>query len=712
MIFTDTGSAPPIQPAGYRPLDPAIDSVGDTRSKHAKIPTRSSASAARGDGNAGRGAGRADSAAHVIALPTALSNARRLVQPNVNNTLSDPAAFMRAVAQMNAGKITTTSTKFEAVKPSPNTSTKNIDSKWGDPPLAKPVVAKPMAAKPVTAGKTAKATSLPSTVTTSKIRQVPTNEFALPHPHHGDTDSWTDGIQSARLSALDSPVPSSGAASTQPFPAVIQDTTNGVGLGIQGMDTSVEEYVKTNGSNTANGIDLMDITEDLSALEETPLSRAQLARRIIVHGAVYVLDESALGNAAASVIEEEPKEVSNTTSDTSSIVGNRNVAMGSGTQTTPSLTQSQGNVVPSTFQPLVNNPFANGTAPRPPPVPRPSSDEFATIVRPQPEELVSSFLTELTSPGGVSSAISTPSLSTKFSSSISSRPAAKVISCTSAVPVQYTAPSAATTFQAVNRDVAMMDAVGGSRPSVIDPFQLDRLVRLQQVGDASFGMIPFAGPTQTRPTPARQGSTAISVTSAAVSSSVPGRGLTACRFAIQDTEAPRETMPALQSLPLNRQNPCGEADYLPKAPPYRSAFGTGSNVSRYATQDENVPPRQRTTTSTFGNGSGPQSPPKVATDPAGCAIERGDHIRARHGSTYDVPRKSRPIAREPTLIRRTPTSPGFALPQVDLAALGKENPGSAVLFPTAPAQGAEMQFSSTSSITRPTAEDDGYESEL
>jgi hypothetical protein len=640
--------------------------MSDPRSKY-RGTTRGGASAGRGGGNIGRSPGRAQVGPRAAPVPaSAPSRPPGPVNHNTIDQLAAPSAFMQAVARLRAanaskasasktgGKApTTTTTPAEKALPKP--SSKIIVSQWGDDASS---------SKPAQAKKAPKASVIPPSapaVNSSQIRQVSTNDFALPPPHRGDSDSWTDGVQSAHLSPLDnSPLESELFPQvTCPSPAV-SGLATGVGLGIQGLATS--EGTFTDSSNTADGIDLMDADEDLSALNEAPVTRGPLAQRVLVDGYWYILDKSALGNATTHVPAEaprqpatssilppaptpaqgewksptpnavpdaKPKKASTTKAAAvptgpSSIIGTH-VASGTGTQTTPSLTQSAWANAPATnpYRQRVHNPFIGLDAPTRDPatqVPRCSPDEFMSSLKRHPEGVKPSFSV------GIGCVTSTPSVGGNLGESIWGRTGAAFTTNTSAGGRQLsevlpasssrasggrqfsTARAAAATQTPADHDVAMTnaDADGSNAPRRIDTYEL---VRLQQVGrgNASVGLTPYrpAAPNPTpavtapaRPTHERQQSAATSDTS---TSTARSRGLTTSRYANSGaTSAPgRESLAALHSLSLNTIAPprAGGGSYIPKPPSSRPAFGTGSNISRFATQNENHRPAPQPTTS-------------------------------------------------------------------------------------------------------------------
>ena len=670
MTLTDTKST--YTPTS-RPLDPAVD-TSDPHSKY-RGTTRGVASAGRGR-NVGRSPGRAQAGPRAEPIPaSALNHPPRPINHSKIDQLAEPSAFMQAVAKIHAanaskasasktgGNVPTTAAIAPAAKTLPKPLSKIIVSQWGDDPVSKPAEAK-KAKKASTIPPSAPAANLP------QIRQVPTNEFGLPPPHRGDTDSWTDGVQSVHLSPLEnSPLERElFSQATRPSPAA-SGLAAGVGLGIQGLANS--EGTFTDSGNTADGIDLMDADEDLSALNEAPVTRGPLAERILVDGHWYILDKSALGNAttqvpapapalaAASSIpppaptpaqgewksptpnpvpEAKPKKASTTKATSiptspSSIISTNVVASGTGTQTTPSLTQSAwaNASANNSFRQHVNNPYIDLNAPPRAPaiqVPRRSPSEFASSIKHHPDGA------DLTSPAGVGSVTSTPSVGGNLGESIWGRTGSAVTTNTSTggrqiseVPLAPTSrpsrgrhtssrrrqfPAAcvvATTQTPADRDVAMTDADtdGYDAPRRIDTYEL---VRLQQVGrgNASVGLTPYrpaaptpppATTTPARPTHERQQSAATSDTS---TSTVRSRGLTASRYANPGATSTtgQESLAALQSLSLNTIAPPrrGGGDSIPKPPYSRPAFGTRSNVSRFATEDENYRPAPRSTIST------------------------------------------------------------------------------------------------------------------
>lgn len=656
------------------PLDPAVDPT-DQKSKY-RGASRDGASAGRVGGNVNQTPGRPQIGLRVN--PVAASAPVRPPRPfngNVIDMLADPNTFMQAVNMMKASKptllapkpatlkTTATAPVFKARSKPSNT----IESKWGDPPPSKPSKAE----------KAPKAIALPSraavrpkkplatlplapAAVTLQIRQVPTNEFALPHPHRGDTESWTDGVESDHLSAMDNSPTESEQFSRPSSP--VASGIGGVGLGIQGLPPSSRVDIVTESRETANDVDLMDVTEDLSVLNESPLTPAPLAERILVSGHWYILDHSALGNAVAEpvvpapaaavkslpqkpsptqgewtspipdvVSEAEPKKASTTkvpsakTSTTkapsiptgpSSIIRSHVIATGTGTQTTPSLIQSSWANAPqtNTFRHHANNPFANETAPPRAPVTqvlRRSEGEFTSFVRVNLEAIVSSQFgfrdastnAELISLAGIGSATSTPSVGAGDNLGLSmwGRENSPVITSIfaggrqiSEIPVSSVARAStqrrprAPAPTSVNYEVATIDA-DNYAPRRIDALEL---VSLQQAGgdNSSVEMTPFqitapastsAAPTSTRSAHTGQHSAAASETSRSTAHS---RGLTSSRYTSPDAVAP-----TLGSLSLNAVAPLRGGDTLPKPPTTCVAFGTGTNVSRFA-QDENCRP--------------------------------------------------------------------------------------------------------------------------
>lgn len=698
------------QPTNYRPLDPAIDPDNDPRSKYAKAPTRGGTPGGRGGGNVGRGSGRAEFNTRAAPTPVpALSRVPRAARQNHIDMLADPAAFMRAVSAINTAKLNATKTSTEmttTVNATPTTSSTAIESKWGDA----------VSGKPAAGPKSSTNASLPppaatATNTNANIRQVPTNEFALPHPHRGDTESWTDGIPSAHLSAFESPVISSQVSNQSVGSSPTPAQGNVVGLGIEGVDTSINEDVAIGNGNTTNGMDLMDVTEDLTALQEPPIPRAALAKRIVVNGGIYILDESALGNASSiKVLNSTPappqapaqSQGEWTSPADNTITGlkpkalsnnvNRNVAAASGTQTTPSLTKSKWADMTLSL-PHVDNPFANGTAPA-----RADSaqvrfpGEFIAFVRDRPDEEVSAFLnTKLTSPG-VESVTSTPNLASlkwgrtdaQLTTSLSGR-------------VQSSLTLIANSATATIADAAA-NAPQAARPVVIDNFDL---VRLQAVGNAAFGMTPFRptpSPSSTSipkvpapPTRAGQQSAATSINRDATASSAPARGLTESKYASKNVASTTNRhlgLSALQSLALNSPTRPRGHNTIPKPPPSKPAFGNGSNFSAYAIRDENTRPNQ-TTNSTSNLGT--RSSSRFAQ------VSANSSARVR-STTMEDGQEYKPIRET-----RTEPGPGFALLQADMAAGIGPNKNAGL-------------FSSTSSTfqssSQPALKDDSDESEL
>lgn len=680
------------EPADYRVLDPALQETNDPRSRYGKGPTRGGAPIGRGGGNADRSAGRP------ILTPSAPARARPIDPRQKHiNMLANPTAFMRAVDQMKIkAKAKDEKEAATTVKTTKASSTR-IDSKKAD---AGSVNSPP---KPSTSAATPPATS----ISTANIRQVPTHEFAFPPPHRGETDSWTDGLLSNRSSDYISP---SFSCTNEPSPAVGQGGL--IGLGIQGVDTSMSDA--TNKDNTPDGVDLMDVTEDLTVLQEPPKPRAPLAKRILVNDHWYTLDESALGNASSNEVVEasptpppeptppqgewnsphnntdqdvkpkkatstkttsqdvKPTKAASTTTGSSAIFGNCNVNVGA--QTTPSLTNSSW------------NPFVGGTAPGRGNVPHAPAGEFTSFVGDRLE--VPAFLeTELTSPGGAESIASTPNVT----SSIWDRAGAKV--ATSSQASSSTSAARATSRTVDGGTTTNTDRA--PRPNVIDPYEL---VRLQGVGDASFGMTPFlltpvafgeSIPRATaRPIHARQQSTATSINSDATASSGRGRGLTASRYASGDSASSEHlSLGALQGLSLNSSTSRG-GTAVTKPP--RSTFGTASNVSRYTMQhDENTPPCPATSTSIPGG--------RPILRPA-TRVPRTSITSPARGRGYI-----------PIRTTRSPAVAGLDIMQADIAAAEAAARATNVTVP--PSTGGLFP-SSTSTSRKATVYDDGYESEL
>jgi hypothetical protein len=620
--------------------------------------------------------------------------------------LADPAAFMRAVDQMKVK--TKTETKPESasnLKTAPKSSSTNIESKWGDIGSA--------GQKPSTSTTQRPATAISS----ANIRQVPTSEFVLPHPHRGETDSWTDGLPSERPS--DSVSPAFSCHANEPSPDAGQDDL--IGLGIGGLDILMGGA--TNNGNTADGVDLMDVTEDLTVLQEPPKPRAALATRILVNGAWYILDESALGNASSTkVVNSSPapppeptppqgewtsptnntikdvktKKAPSTTSGSSSIIGHRNVNVAA--QTTPSLINSR---LATVVLPRVANPFATGTAPARSNVTQvQSAGDFIAYAERQREQVVPAFLnTELTSPGGAESVTSTPDLA----SSIWGRASAQVAISQPPQAQSSSTPNARPTSHVVDHDVTMggasANAGGTTEPAVIDGYDL---VRLQAVGNAAFGMTPFrpipvasgksTPKASARPTHTRQQSIATSVNSDATGSTARARGLTASKYASGDAASASTEhlgLGALKALSLNSSAPVCGGNSVPKPPSSRSTFGPASSVSSYAMHlDENTPPRQPNSTSSSGG--------RIILRPT-TRVPQASVVSPARGRGYNPIRTTRRSA-----------GAGFAVMQADIAAAA-----ALAANTTAPSSTGGL-FPSTTSTSPfgPTVTDDGYESEL
>ena len=620
--MTDINRAP-THPVNYRPLDPAIDPDNDPRSKYARTSSRGGTPVGRGGGNAGRSSGRSSGRADFNARVALAPAQARVSRPDNADRqhrvdmLADPATFMRAVDEMKAksAKTKTETNKPATVKASTKTSRVTIDSQWADIGPAVP------AATPEHVTRTS---LRHNAADTANIRQVPTSEFALPHPHRGDTESWTDGHPSARLSDFSSPAVSSQPSNQSTGPSALAQG-NAVGLGIRGFATSMNDDETSNNHNTADEVNLLDVTEDLRELQEPPKPRAVLAKRIIVDGHVYLLDESALGNASVEVTNATPALVpdsarievdwSSSTDSTitdkkpkqvaSATTGNRTAAV----QTTPSLADSRW-AVPAPIP--VANPFVNETAPaRATRSQVQSPSEFIAFVGRRSEEGVSAFLeTELTSAGG-ESITSTPNFS--FSNPNWGRSDTKG---TTNSGTQVQSPSTASNTPSTTRanfdrnytaDGAPINPGRTCQPPIIDKHDL---VRLQAVGNASFGMTPFrptSGPSSKSTTPkvsaqptSQNLSSATSFKSDATTGGARGRDLAASIYAPLD-QASASVADALGSLSLNTLGRPRGGNATPKPPAVEAGHSTQSaNIARRGAHAENTNPRLASVTSRSG----------------------------------------------------------------------------------------------------------------
>ena len=615
--MTDINRAP-TQPVNYRPLDPAIDPDNDPRSKYARTSSRGGTPVGRGGGNAGRSSGRADFNARVAPAPAParVSRPDNADRQHRVDMLADPATFMRAVDEMKAksAKTKTETNKPATVKASTKTSRVTIDSQWADIGPAVP------AATPEHVTRTS---LRHEAADTANIRQVPTSEFALPHPHRGDTESWTDGHPSARLSDFSSPAVSSQPSNQSTGPSALAQG-NAIGLGIRGFATSMNDDETSNNHNTADEVNLLDVTEDLRELQEPPKPRAVLAKRIIVDGHVYLLDESALGNASvevtnatpapppesARIVVDQTLSTSNTVTDkkpaqVTSNTGNRNAAA----QTTPSLADSRW-AAPAPTRAM--NPFVDEIAPaRASRSQVQSPSEFIAFVGRRSEEGVSAFLeTELTSAGG-ESITSTPNFS--FSNPNWGRSDTK--GTTNSGTQVHTSSTASNTPSTTQANVARNFTADGApinpgrscQPPVIDAHDL---VRLQAVGNASFGMTPFrptSGPSSksttpkvsAQPTP-RNLSSATSIKSDVGTAGARGLDLAASMYApLNHTSI--SVADALGSLSLNTLGRPRGGNAIPAPPTTEAGYGTQqTNASRHGAHDENTNPRHAGVTSRFG----------------------------------------------------------------------------------------------------------------
>ena len=606
--MTDINRAP-TQPVNYRPLDPAIDPDNDPRSKYARTSSRGGTPVGRGGGNAGRSSGRADFNARVAPAPAParVSRPDNADRQHRVEMLADPATFMRAVDEMKAksAKTKTETNKPATVKASTKTSRVTIDSQWADIGPAVP------AATPEHVTRTS---LRHEAADTANIRQVPISEFALPHPHRGDTESWTDGHPSARLSDFSSPAVSSQPSNQSTGPSALAQG-NAIGLGIRGFATSMNNDETSNNHNTADEVNLLDVTEDLRELQEPPKPRAVLAKRIIVDGHVYLLDESALGNASvqvtnatpapppesARIVVDQTLSTSNTVTDkkpaqVTSNTGNRNAAA----QTTPSLADSRW-AAPAPTRAM--NPFVDEIAPaRASRSQVQSPSEFIAFVGRRSEEGVSAFLeTELTSAGG-ESITSTPNFS--FSNPNWGRSDTK--GTTNSGTQVHTSSTASNTPSTTQANVARNFTADGApinpgrscQPPVIDAHDL---VRLQAVGNASFGMTPFrptSGPSSksttpkvsAQPTP-RNLSSATSIKSDVGTAGARGLDLAASMYApLNHTSI--SVADALGSLSLNTLGRPRGGNAVPKIPAAEAGYDTpSSTTSRRGAPDENNNPR-------------------------------------------------------------------------------------------------------------------------
>jgi hypothetical protein len=606
--LTDINRAP-TQPVNYRPLDPAIDPDNDPRSKYARTSSRGGTPIGRGGGNAGRSSGRADFNARVAPAPAParVSRPDNADRQHRVDMLADPATFMRAVDEMKAksAKTKTETNKPATVKASTKTSRVTIDSQWADIGPAVP------AATPEHVTRTS---LRHEAADTANIRQVPTSEFALPHPHRGDTESWTDGHPSARLSDFSSPAVSNQPSNQSTGPSALAQG-NAIGLGIRGFATSMNDDETSNNHNTVDEVNLLDVTEDLRELQEPPKPRAVLAKRIIVDGHVYLLDESALGNASvevtnatpapppesARIVVDQTLSTSNTVTEkkpaqVTSNTGNRNAAA----QPPPSLADSRW-AAPAPTRAM--NPFVDEIAPaRASRSQVQSPSEFIAFVGRRSEEGVSDFLeTELTSAGG-ESITSTPNFS--FSNPNWGRSDTKgTTNSGTQVHTSSTASNTPSTTRAnfdrnFTADGAPINPGRTCQPPVIDKHDL---VRLQAVGNASFGMTPFrptSGPSSksttpkvsAQPTPQNLSSTT-SIKSDVGTAGARGLDLAASMYApLNHTSI--SVADALGSLSLNTLGRPRGGNAIPAPPTTEAGYGTQqTNASRHGAHDENTNPR-------------------------------------------------------------------------------------------------------------------------
>lgn len=696
--LTDINSAP-TQTADYRPLDPALD-VSDPRSKYGRTSSRGGTPVGRGGGNAGRGSGRADFNARATQAPAPARVSQPRDADRRVDLVNDSAAFMRAVGAMRMKPATTkaetnptttieASTKTEikpttGVQPSTKTSSTTIFSKWADIGSA----GHPDTEEPVTK------TSLRSEVadTNADIRQVPTSEFALPPPHRGETESWTDGFPSAHPSDFNSPVVSSHLSNQSNGPSAVAKG-NLVGLGIQGFATSMNDDESSSNHNTANDVNLLDLTEDLKELQEPAKNRVALVKSIVVNGYRYILDESALGNASVEVIDATPRpppesariEVDLTSSPAKQVTdnkpeqvaattGNRNA----GAQTTPSLAKSiWGDPAP----PRGANLFPSGNTPaRANRAQVSSPGTFLGVMGPSTEEGLFGFIeAQLTSAGGPESITSTPNFS-------------------------FSDGRCADRMNTTKSSVDEYGCVGGefiypglaSRSLVIDRYEL---VRLQKVGDSSYGMTPSAQtarpssqstPDGSAAPPPRNKSSATSVKSDATTAGAHKRGMSASKYANTSTSAARSGV-AVGTLSFDNLSRYHSGNAGQGPPRIEAGYGTQStNVSRHSAQDENTNPHHANVTSNStvrpGFRAGSQAP----------AAPANSSVRTHMGDGQEY----KPISS----IRR-PAGAGYELLQAENAAANARSGNAARA-----AQQAGL-FSPTSS-NFPTVEDDGYESEL